>query len=1003
MNKYTRTFACGLLLSSLAGCGSDTAPPSNVIPTANAGTDLNVPELSIVSLTGLGEDSDGAITNYQWEQISGPSIMLNTPQSATTSFTAPTFLESEDTIVLALTVTDDQGETATDEVTITVSNVPVEGAISGVEQGLTTNTIELEAALTGAEPFTYEWRQISGPLATTANTDARTMQVSLPAVEEEQTLIFSLTVVDSSQDTNTFEHAITVQPSIPTSIVSIAVPELVTQSLTHDIDKDGKQDVLQLVDGQHIVVQHIGETSTETVDIIRNLPINIASLATWDIHQDGDTDFFMLDDENNIAILMQTQDEYSFIVGGDSGVTNTLLQECRSSEFESTEWTLNSNDLGGLLVSCIKEGDFGREPIDIFFQVTDNGLEERVIELERSPLHENHRLLANGHFVDMDGDGNTDYVPVDQSKFEFSFNPNDRTGRPLYMKGNGSGAFEETATLPDTFVSCTDEHQACIIHDITDLNEDGILDFVYTSRENANGESFGHAQISQDNGNYNESVLGQDIRNDHFGIEGLWMASKATDYNQDGLKDLASCNLDQCTIFINNGTELSETIVLDHRFDFNPTPLFTEIGGDTTPIAYFLEQGEVHFASLNTNDQGGYAYQFSPDTLTPLNQRQAPISTCQFFGQSGACIDNISVRIFKNGPDGWTNNKVSARGYGSFFSQQFDFVYDDFDGDGIRDIRYYSFTINESLFASSHVDSLLTSSNDFQLTPNSFGIPLDESFTPILDFTSHEDVNYVAVDIDDDAQKEVFQYDRISFENTFQLIDNVVNDTSFEHVPLLQDNGAGTEPLAFKGDLEALRVGDEVMVFVGDGNQLKRFRLDTSGSEKTLLLEQSMSIEVPSSSPEQNLLQNNFYANAQILSLHDLDGDGQLEIVFEHLQDDVFRLYKFPLSQGILAEPELIWSTSPASERFSANYISSIKYEDIDLDGDLDLLKVTRNKSEIYLQTSHQTFELFQTLPRVISSFTDVDGDLDPDFVFVEGRNGTLPLGSLHYYQNNIK
>jgi hypothetical protein len=95
-------------------------PAANIAPTANAGTDQSVDEQAVVMLTGSGTDSDGSVTTYRWTQIAGEAVILTSPNSASTSFDAPT-AASALTLIFQLTVTDDDNATTTDTVAITVN------------------------------------------------------------------------------------------------------------------------------------------------------------------------------------------------------------------------------------------------------------------------------------------------------------------------------------------------------------------------------------------------------------------------------------------------------------------------------------------------------------------------------------------------------------------------------------------------------------------------------------------------------------------------------------------------------------------------------------------------------------------------------------------------------------------------------------------------------------------------------------------------------------------
>ncbi|QJI53350.1 hypothetical protein vBAcoSR7M_28 [Alteromonas phage vB_AcoS-R7M] len=88
----------------------------NVGPTANAGTPSTIEAGSQYQLNGSASDSDGTIVSTVWTQT-GDAVTLSNPNVLNPTFTAP--LVSSGSTTFTLTVTDDDGETATDTVVIT--------------------------------------------------------------------------------------------------------------------------------------------------------------------------------------------------------------------------------------------------------------------------------------------------------------------------------------------------------------------------------------------------------------------------------------------------------------------------------------------------------------------------------------------------------------------------------------------------------------------------------------------------------------------------------------------------------------------------------------------------------------------------------------------------------------------------------------------------------------------------------------------------------------------
>ncbi|HET6724638.1 MAG TPA: hypothetical protein VFH85_01360 [Gammaproteobacteria bacterium] len=151
----------------LAGCfgtsgGSSTpAPvPVNKSPTANAGADHSVDEHTEDSLRGTGKDSDGSISSYTWTQTAGPSVKLavSADDPAEVSYTAPDVSQTTQ-LKFELTVTDDSGATASDDVTVSVApTIKLQGKVvdGPIANAIVTVTIgDKTYTATAADDGTY--------------------------------------------------------------------------------------------------------------------------------------------------------------------------------------------------------------------------------------------------------------------------------------------------------------------------------------------------------------------------------------------------------------------------------------------------------------------------------------------------------------------------------------------------------------------------------------------------------------------------------------------------------------------------------------------------------------------------------------------------------------------------------------------------------------------------------------------------------------------------------
>lgn len=159
----------------LAGDGTVT-PPKNKKPLANAGIDIAITAPTTVQLNGsLSSDSDGTIASYAWAQTSGPAVTLTNQNTVNASFVTDGLTQSE-TLQFTLTVTDNEGATASDLVSVAVTvegtgpvNTPPVAAIiapSSVNKG---DVVILDASSStdvDSDPLTFTWTVPSGINAT---------------------------------------------------------------------------------------------------------------------------------------------------------------------------------------------------------------------------------------------------------------------------------------------------------------------------------------------------------------------------------------------------------------------------------------------------------------------------------------------------------------------------------------------------------------------------------------------------------------------------------------------------------------------------------------------------------------------------------------------------------------------------------------------------------------------------------------------------------------------
>jgi len=189
----------------------------NQPPVANAGADITLTlPTNLVNLNGsASNDPDGTISAYAWSQVSGPAqATIMTPSNPASAVGGL----QQGVYVFSLKVTDNNGLTATDNLTVTVNAVPnmppVANAGTGKSITLPTNSITLDGSLSSDPDGSiagYVWAQISGP-STSAISGGNTSKPTASGLVAGL-YTFQLTVTDNKGATGTSSVKITVSNS----------------------------------------------------------------------------------------------------------------------------------------------------------------------------------------------------------------------------------------------------------------------------------------------------------------------------------------------------------------------------------------------------------------------------------------------------------------------------------------------------------------------------------------------------------------------------------------------------------------------------------------------------------------------------------------------------------------------------------------------------------------------------------------------------------------------
>ena len=211
-----------------SGSASVTITAVNRPPTgADAGADANAARGSTVSLVACpasATDPDGDTLTCSWAKTGG-SYTGNITITTTTvpSFVMPTDAALNATVVLTLTVSDGYGGSVTDDVTYTATNAsPTARAVAeGATRGETV-TLNGSGSSDVDGTLSYSWARANPggscteTITLTNPTSARASFTLPTACADDSTLIFTLTVTDDNNATDTDDATVTVGNVSPT-------------------------------------------------------------------------------------------------------------------------------------------------------------------------------------------------------------------------------------------------------------------------------------------------------------------------------------------------------------------------------------------------------------------------------------------------------------------------------------------------------------------------------------------------------------------------------------------------------------------------------------------------------------------------------------------------------------------------------------------------------------------------------------------------------------------
>lgn len=170
---------------------------------------------------------------YSWVQSTGPTVPIARADKELAHITVPA-VNGDTDLTFQLTVTDANNDTETATVKAIVhdslAHIPPQQLrlqMSPTPEGESGETLSLVANATGGDgSYTWNWSQDSGASATINDADTNAPSIVLPAVTQDETLVFTVTVTDDAVDTDSEQVSIVVKaPSTaPPTVLRLTPP-----------------------------------------------------------------------------------------------------------------------------------------------------------------------------------------------------------------------------------------------------------------------------------------------------------------------------------------------------------------------------------------------------------------------------------------------------------------------------------------------------------------------------------------------------------------------------------------------------------------------------------------------------------------------------------------------------------------------------------------------------------------------------------------------------------
>ena len=253
-------------ISEFASATPTTTTVANKAPVVNAGADQSIQlPTNSTSINATASDSDGSIASYFWTKTSGPAAGMS---GTTTNRLALSNLV-EGSYTFRLTVKDDKGATATDDVVVTVKAATVANTQTTTTTTTTTTSGNQPPTVTACNDRTitlptnstlltcvgkdtdgfitsYYWTKVSGPSVTMSTSHSANYTVSNLVAG---TYVFRVTATDNNKATAFDDVTVTVVGTSTTTSTTTVEPVVTetTKVVTTEVANTTSGNLLPLV------------------------------------------------------------------------------------------------------------------------------------------------------------------------------------------------------------------------------------------------------------------------------------------------------------------------------------------------------------------------------------------------------------------------------------------------------------------------------------------------------------------------------------------------------------------------------------------------------------------------------------------------------------------------------------------------------------------------------------------------------------------------------------